>query len=122
MLFWRHDRPTYSTTLVRDHDLARSTAPHYASRIVYHGPRTQVAAHGGMPERSNGAVSKTAAAHPAVYRPVSMRQVFRGVSGIDQSLYPAPCCPVSPSWVAIRVAKSSSEVSHHMTVMLLAKA
>ena len=39
--------------------LVSAIAPNYACRLVNSEPRTQVAAIGGMPERSNGAVSKT---------------------------------------------------------------
>jgi len=61
-----------------------------------------------MPERSNGAVSKTVAAHPAQYRPLAFRLDFCGFPGVTQGLYPGSYRLVPPSWVAIRVARSAN--------------
>jgi hypothetical protein len=58
-----------------------------------------------MPERSNGAVSKTAFTCPATYGAVPFRQDFCGFWSIVRELYPASYRPVPRSWVANRVAK-----------------
>jgi len=90
--------------------LAMAASPGYypSGRLVSGEFRDYFAACGGVPERSNGAVSKTVAAHPSQYRSLAFGPDFCGLPRVPQSLYPAPYRPVPPSWVAKWVAAQSS--------------
>jgi hypothetical protein len=65
-----------------------------------------------MPERSNGAVSKTATIRPESYRPIPLRQDFCGFSSAAPRLYPGSYHHVPRSWVAIWVATATIAASH----------